>query len=539
MRRLSGGGRRGSWRSFACACLLLPAAPVAQDLVLKAANAEVQARAGRIVAPTDPPPAGTRKLELPRGFVVPGLHDAHAHLIGLGQALASVDLVGTTSFAEVIARVRARAAQTPKGEWVVGRGWDQNDWQQAGMPQHAPLSEAVPDHPVWLTRIDGHAALANALALRLAGLTKASRSPEGGEILRDAEGEPTGVFVDRAMALVGAAVPDPTAAQTERHLLAAQDACLAAGLTCVHEAGITDADLGLLRRLHAQGRWRLRVYAMLAQSEIAAIERGPWQTPDHVLIVRAVKGYADGALGSRGAALLTEYSDRPGHRGLLVTPKAQLQKLAQLCADRGFQFCVHAIGDRANREVLDVIAATRFPHGSAAARFRIEHAQVVHPDDFARFAALGVLPAMQPTHLTSDMPWAPQRLGGERVAGAYAWRTFHGLGVVVPFGSDFPVESHDPRKGLYAAVTTRPEAGGDELRPEQRLSPEAALDGFTRHAAYGAFLEREVGTLAPGMLLDATVFDRDLTTCPPAELLQAKVLLTVIGGRVVYEAPPK
>jgi len=523
--------------------LLLSTVASPQDLVLegvrvhtgtdRAWGPRLVVQEGRIAGPEADPPTGAPVRRVP-GFVLPGLHDAHGHLLGLGAALESVDLVGTKSLAEIVARVRARAAGTPPGEWIVGRGWDQNDWDDNAFPTHVRLSEAVPDHPVWLVRIDGHAALANAKAMAVAGLDSATATPSGGEIVKDDAGAPTGVLVDAAMALVGGSVPDPSPAQLERQLLAAHDACLSVGLTCVHDAGMPPQVVDVVRRLWQERRWKLRVYVMLPAAAEDAIARGPWQTPDDVVVVRAVKGYADGALGSRGAALLEPYADRPGHRGLMLTPSAGLRRLAQLCADHGFQLCVHAIGDAANRAVLDAYAATTFRHGARAARFRIEHAQVVHADDFARFAELGVIASMQPTHSTSDMPWAPERLGTERVAGAYAWRRFLALGVPLPFGSDFPVEGHDPRLGLFAAVTTRAPGGDVEMRPDQKLTAAEAIAGFTRQAAYAAFLERELGTIAAGKRGDFTVFDRDLTTCPADEILQAKVLLTVIGGEVVY-----
>jgi hypothetical protein len=289
--------------------------------------------------------------------------------------------------------------------------------------------------------------------------------------------------------------------------------------------------------LHGEGRWLLRTYVLLDPGEHELIARGPWQTADGRITVRAVKAYSDGALGSRGAWLLEDYSDRPGKRGLVGLPKGAVLALAQRCADAGMQLCVHAIGDAANRAVLDAFAAVQVDGGLAARRFRVEHAQVIAADDFVRFQALGVLPSMQPTHLTSDMPWAPERLGTERVLHAYAWRSFHRLGVVVPFGSDFPVESVDPRKGLFAAVTTRAEQGGPAAgyRPDQKLSREQALRGFTLHAAHGMFAEQELGTIAVGKRGDFTVFDRDLRTCRDDELLQAEVLLTVIDGRIVYD----
>lgn len=495
---------------------------------------DVVVQGGRIQASGAPAPAGARTVDLRGGFLYPGLQDAHGHLLGLGTALETVDLVGTRSYAEVIERVRAAAANAKQGEWIIGRGWDQNDWPDPAMPHHAELSAETPDHPVWLTRVDGHAALANLLALRKAGITARTEAPSGGEILRDESGEPTGVLVDRAMGLVH--TPEPSAEAVRRRLQQAHDECLQHGLTCVHDAGVSRQVVEEIRLLHKAGRWHLRSYLMLSAGETDLIRKGPWQSDDGLITVRAVKGYADGALGSRGAALLAPYADRPGFRGLLLTPVAGLRQLAQLCADSGMQLCVHAIGDAANRAVLDAYAQTAFRGDRADARFRVEHCQVIAPDDFARFRELGVVPSMQPTHLTSDMPWAPDRLGPERTRGAYAWRTFHGLGVPVAFGSDFPVESVDPRLGLWAAVTTRPAAAAAPLRPDQQLERAAAIRGFTRDAAYAMFAEQDLGIVAAGRLADFTVFDRDLLTCPEPELLSARVLLTVVQGRVAFAA---
>lgn len=517
-----------------------------QDLVLtgttvhppgrSGAAVDVHVAAGRFTAAS----GGAALVALPGGHSYPGLHDAHGHLLGLGQALASVDLTGTASFEDVVARVAAKAAKVPKGEWIQGRGWDQNRWAKKAFPHHAELSAAVPDHPVWLERVDGHAGICNARALALAGVTKATKSVPGGEIVRDADGEPTGVFVDNASGLVQSFIPEPTDAQRETWLLDAQRACLSAGLTMVHDAGVDTKSLAVLKRLWREGKWKLRVYVMLAAGELDAIREGPWQTPDSVLVVRAVKGYCDGALGSRGALLLEDYSDQKAHRGMALTPKAGLASLAKTCAAARMQLCVHAIGDRANREVLDVFAgAFTNPADLRAARWRVEHAQVVAAEDFDRFRDLGVLASMQPTHLTSDMPWATERLGQERVKGAYAWRAFLARGVGLPFGSDFPVESCDPRKGLYAAITTKAEGTTRELRPEQKLTRAEALAGFTVQAVRAAFLEHELGSIAPGFRADLTVFDRDLETCPEDEVLAAKVLATIVGGEVVWRAPVK
>ena len=531
--------------------LLLALAPLAaQDLVLRNVHVwtgsgqlwpddEIVVREGRIEAPGTLPPEGAPILDLRGCFVLPGLHDAHAHLNGLGSALRSVDLVGTKSYGEVIERVRARAAVTPKGEWVLGRGWDQNDWERTDFPTHEALSRAVPDHPVWMTRIDGHAALGNGRALEIAGVTRSSTAPRGGEIHHDSAGEPTGVFVDRAMALVAGSIPDQTAAQTETALLAAHDECVRHGLVCVHDAGMGPDEIAIVRRLIGEGRWKMRVYAMLPASAVEAIRAGPWQTPDGVLVVRAVKGYVDGALGSRGAALLEPYSDAPGSRGLMTTPRAAIERLARLCFEHGFQLCTHAIGDAANRAVLDAYEAAVPSSDRARVRFRMEHAQVVHPDDFARFAELHVLPSMQPTHMTSDMPWAPTRLGPVRVEGAYAWTRFLGLGLRLPFGSDFPVESVDPRLGIYAAVTTRaPDGSGPAagFRPSGVLDRVTTLRAFTADAAFASFAERDLGTIEAGMRADFTVFDADLLTCDAEQILTARIIATVVGGRLAYRA---
>jgi predicted amidohydrolase YtcJ len=527
---------------------LLAAAPRAQDLVLTGATVhpgdgaafvgDVVVRAGRIHAAgpdAAAAPGQEPRIDVRGAFVTAGMQDAHGHLLGLGSALAEVDLVDTTSYEEVVARTAAAAAKLPKGTWIVGRGWDQNDWPTPAMPHHDALSRAVPDHPVWLVRIDGHAGLANRQALRAAGIRRGSVAPSGGEILFDDGGEPTGVLVDAAMGAVPR--PEPTEQQVRESLLRAQAACLEHGLTCVHDAGVTQGVLEQMVALHAEGRWLLRTYVLLAAAERNLIARGPWQTDDGRIVVRAVKGYADGALGSRGAVLLEPYADRPNWKGLFLMPRAGVQELAQYCADHGMQLCTHAIGDAANRAVLDAYAAVRVEGGLAARRFRVEHAQVVAADDFVRFAELGVLPSMQPTHLTSDMPWAAERLGAERTLRAYCWRTFHGLGLAVPFGSDFPVESHDPRLGLHAAATTRgrdgePAAG---FRPDQKLSRADALRGFTAHAAHGMFAEHEVGAVRPGFRADLTVWDTNLLTCDDAALLRARVLLTIVDGRVVYD----
>ncbi len=488
---------------------------------------------GRIAREGAIAPTGVESRDLQGAWLMPGLQDAHGHLLLLGSAIEEVDLFGAKSYAEVVDRVQRAAARTKSGEWIVGRGWDQNLWPDAAMPHHRDLSAVTTDHPVWLVRVDGHAALANARAMAGAAVSKSTQSPSGGEILRDEVGEPTGVLVDLAMALVPQPTPSPQA--VERRLLVAQQQCFLAGLTCVHDAGVDEGVVDWLIAAADRGEWRLRTHLMFAAEQTEAIRRGPRASSSGLVAARAVKAYADGALGSRGAFLLQPYADKKGYRGLPLS--AGLQEVAQLCADVGMQLCVHAIGDAANRKVLDVFEATRFQDGQRErARWRIEHCQVVAETDRARFVALSVIPSMQPTHLTSDMPWARSRLGEERISTAYAWSELLGLGLPVAFGSDFPVESVDPRKGIFAAVTTKATPDGEPLRKDQQLARVDALRGFTRHAAHAMFAEDDLGAIAHGKRADFTVFDRDLSACSEDEILQARVVLTVVDGRIVYEA---
>lgn len=497
--------------------------------------------------------SATRVIDLDGACVVPGLWDAHGHLLSLGLAQTEVDLTGTTSYAQVVERVAARARETPAGQWIVGRGWDQNDWPEgefAGeFPTHAALSAAVPGHPVLLSRVDGHAALLNARALALREVGPATRAPAGGEVIFDAKGQPTGVLVDAAMDL--APEPAPTPAQVRSALQLAARTCVEYGLVGVHDAGLGPAALASLEDLAVEDELPLRVYGMLSQEAATdeVLAAGP-RVGLHGgrLTVRAIKCFVDGALGSRGAWLLEPYADRPDARGLPQLPQEDLQALLTRATERGFQVCVHAIGDAGVRRVLDAVERVAGELGVdrvRAARPRIEHAQVIHPDDMARFAALGVVPSMQPTHATSDMPWAEARLGPERVKGAYAWRTLLDAGVpAIALGSDFPVEGVSPLWGLHAAVTRLDAQGGSPHGeggwfPDQRLGREEALLGFTRWACVGAFLEEQTGRLSPGRWADLAVFDADLLTCPPARLRDLRARLTIVGGRVVHERHPE
>lgn len=504
------------------------------------AEAEVAARALR-----RPP----RRVNLAGRLALPGLHDAHGHVASLGRALRRLRFEGTTSAKEIAAMVGAEAVTRRRGEWILGRGWDQNDWAVKDFPTRAMLDEAAPAHPVWLRRVDGHAGWANSETLRLAGITAATPDPPGGKIHRLPDGSPSGVLVDNAMDLVERAVPASTPAQTREAIARALEHCARQGLTAVDDAGITAMDLAAYRALADRGELPVRVFAWLSSATAlapggldvkrpGATPRG-WTAGDGLFRVSAVKAYADGALGSRGAALLAPYADDPGNSGLLVTTPDTLELIARRCLDAGLPLSVHAIGDRGNRETLD--AFERAAGGAEALRdrrFRIEHAQVVAPQDIPRFAELGVIASMQPTHCTSDMPWAPDRLGPARLQGAYAWRRMLDAGVRLALGSDFPVESTDPRLGLWAAVTTQDTTGRPSggYRPTERLTVLEAIRGFTSDAAYAAFAEDEIGRLDAGMRADLAVFDRDLTAVPVRELLDARCVMTVVDGRVVWEA---
>ncbi|MBN2491537.1 MAG: amidohydrolase [Planctomycetes bacterium] len=479
--------------------------------------------------------------DLRPGVAVPGLVDAHCHLVA--QGLQGLDLRGARSVAEVQERVAVAAGQAAPGEWIVGRGWDQNLWPEKRFPSRCDLDDAAPHHPVYLARVDGHAVWVNSLALERSGIDENTPEPAGGRIHRDpTTGTPTGILIDRAKELLRRPAPDRAARR--RAILAAAAECHRFGLTGVHHAGVDGEVLELYRELYREGRLKLRIYAMIDGPGPLLehyLRRGPEVGAcDGRLTVRALKLYADGALGSRGAALLAPYSDRPEESGLLVTEPAELHRLTRRAAEAGLQVCVHAIGDRANRAVLDGFEAAIAATGRRDARHRVEHAQVLHPDDIPRFERLGVIASMQPTHLTSDMPWAMDRLGPERIQGAYAWRRLLASGAHLAGGSDFPVERVDPLLGLHAAITRRrtEEPGPGVYGPDQRMTPLEALRAFTAEAAYAAFEESIGGTLAPGKRADITVLAVDPLRVDPEALLGARVLATLVAGEVVYRAPP-
>lgn len=480
--------------------------------------------------------------------ILPGLIDAHGHMAGLGGLfLGVIDLSGTSSYDEVIELVAARAQEAAPGAWILGRGWDHESWPGRSLPTHQALSEATADNPVWLSRVDGHAALANARAMEAAGVTASTPSPRGGEILRDEAGRPTGVFVDNAESLVEQAISDSARSSAEDVILAAQEACLRAGLTGVHDMGVSPAMADLYRRLEADGRLQLRVYGLISGAQAVRYfeERDPY-VGDRITI-RGCKLYMDGAMGSRGAWLLAPYADRPTgpggepYVGLAVSDPEMIESVARHALEKGYQVCAHAIGDRGNREVLDAYARALQAHGASAQadhRFRIEHAQLLAPEDIERFAALGVIPSMQPTHCASDMRWVEARVGAERARGAYAWRSLIDSGSIIAGGSDFPVESHNPFLGFHAAVTRQNAAGepAGGWRPEQAMTRLEALKSMTTWAAHAAFEEDVKGRLEVGMLADFVVIDRDIMPCPAPEILETRVLRTVIDGETVFEA---
>jgi hypothetical protein len=482
----------------------------------------------------------TRVMDADGATIIPGMVDAHAHFAGLAEKLSAVDLVGTRSYDEVVERVRARAANTPKGSWILGRGWDQNAWGDTRFPTLEKLSAAVPDHPVVLTRVDGHATLVNSSAMRLAKLTATTKDPIGGKIERDNAGVPSGVLVDRAMGLVNDIVPQPTKDQTRAALKQAMSLMHSVGLTGVHDAGATRKHIDLFEEMAGARELPLRLYVMIGDDAAALqhyFQLGPRSALyDGHVWVRAVKLYADGAMGSRGAALLEPYSDDPNNVGLLLSPREHIVDVATRGLAAGFQINTHAIGDRGNRVVLDAYEAALEARPVADHRFRVEHAQILSQDDIPRFATLGVIPSMQASHQTSDMYWIGKRLGSTRVLGAYAWRSLLNSGVIIPNGSDFPVEHPNPLISFHASIA-RQDANDWPVGgwfPEQRMTREEALRSMTIWPAMSAFQERELGSIAPGKYADFVVLDQDIMRVPSELVLKTRVVETVIGGESVY-----
>jgi predicted amidohydrolase YtcJ len=484
----------------------------------------------------------TRVLDLGDAVVLPGLADAHAHLTDLGFYLQSVDLRGVDSYDEVVRRVAERARSVPAGRWIAGYGWDQNRWPGKRFPTSAALDSAVPDHPVLLDRIDGHAVLANRAAMDAAGITSQAKDPEGGRIERLPSGAPSGVFVDNAMALVRRAVPAPTDEEIRSALVAAARDVNRWGLVSIHDMGEPPRNIDQIEALARDGKLPVRAYVMVADDSAGLahyFERGPQSgLYDGHVWIRGIKLYADGALGSRGAALLAPYADDPGNRGLLVSSEQHLEQRTEDALRHGFQVSTHAIGDRGNRNALDAYESALKAVPTSDARLRVEHAQVLSPADIPRFATLGVIPSMQASHQTSDMRWAEDRLGPERVKGAYAWRSLLETGVIIPNGTDFPVEQVNPFITFHSAVTRQDSTGypAGGWYPDQRMTREEALRSMTVWPAHAAFQDSIMGSITMGKYADFTVLDQDIMTVPAENILHTHVIATYVGGDPVYQA---
>ncbi len=473
--------------------------------------------------------------------VMPGIVESHVHLLSLGQSFLELNIEAIKTPEAVVQRVKERASQTPAGEWITGWGWDEGAWAKE-YPTNEQLSRAAPDNPVWLRGLHGFAGWANAKALEIAGISRDTPNPPNGEILKNSKtGKPTGILRGDAQQLLTRHIAPLSPSMMEKALALAGEECLKYGLTTVHEANVTRPMLQALRSLAASRQLKTRVYAMLDATDSELIEpflqRGPELDPAHWLTIRCIKIFADGALGSRGAALFEPYSDAPGSRGQLTTSQEDIYRLTSRALKAGLQVAVHAIGDRANRITLDAYqAALKESPQLKDHRLRIEHAQVVAIQDIARFAALGIISSMQPPHCTSDMPWAEDRVGPERIKGAYAWRSFLNAGVRVPLNSDFPGETPNPFWGMYAAETRQSPEGKPDggWHPEQRLARQETLRGYTTASAYAGFEESFLGRIAPGMLADFIVISDDILSVPPQSLLTLKVEETYIGGQRVF-----
>lgn len=493
----------------------------------------------------------TQVLDLNGKTVTPGLIDGHAHIMGVGYNRLNLDLMEVKSYEEIVEAVTEASKEVPEGEWILGRGWHQDKWisqpesKVKGFPTHHALSEAVPNHPVYLRHASGHLSFANERAMEIAGITKDTPQPDGGEIFMGIDGLPTGIFNETAQGLIDKAVPENTPEKDRRALELAIQECLEHGITGFHSAGNGGDQIQLFKDFIKEGKMDIRLYVMLNGRDEELLqeyyEKGPEiGLGDNRLTVRSIKLYSDGALGSRGAWLLEEYSDAPGQFGHNVTPMDIIEHVTREGLQHGFQICTHAIGDRGNQEVLDIYerAINDFPDQSKDHRFRIEHAQHLHPDDILRFAGLGVIPAMQAIHMSSDRPWAIDRLGRRRIVeGAYVWQNLLESGAIIVNGTDAPVEPVSAIASFYASVSRQTLAGTPDggYEPDQKMTRDQALRSYTLDAAYGAFEEDIKGSIEVGKLADFTVFDRNIMTIPDNQILEAQVDYTIVGGEVVYK----
>lgn len=469
--------------------------------------------------------------------LVTGLIDAHGHVLSYGQSLLRVDLVGTSTEAEAEAaeRVAAFAEANEELEWVLGRGWNQVLWDSNAFPTAASLDALVAEKPIWLSRVDGHAGWANSKAMEIAGVTRDTPDPDGGQILRDADGNPTGVFVDNAMALVRGNIPPATLEEQKFALMTAMKSLATYGLTAVHDAGVSSSTVAAYKQLLEDGPLPIRVNVMLGATDPLFTDRlaeGHFSDADQTLTINSVKIAADGALGSRGAAMIDDYSDMPGHKGLILLSEERMQYLMRAAMNAGFQVNTHAIGDAANKLVLDSYEQLIAETGTTDLRHRVEHAQILRYEDIVRFAELGVIPSMQATHATSDKNMAVDRIGDVRIQGAYAWRKLIDAGALIANGSDFPVESPNPFFGLHASIT-RQDKNNDPVGgwyPEERMTPAEAFASFTLDAAYSGFQEDWLGSLTPGKKADFIVLDRDIFSIPSSEIWQTQAVETWVNG---------
>jgi hypothetical protein len=501
--------------------------------------------------------ANTQIIDLQGAFVMPGLIEGHGHFMGLGSSLVNLNLMSTRSWPEIVRLAAAKAQGTPPGDWIEGRGWHQEKWDSIpertvnGYPFHDALSAATPEHPVVLYHASGHGLMANAKAMTLAGISRETRDPAGGRIVRDARGNLTGVFEENAMELIEKPLnrwmskrsEAERQADFERKAALAAEACLAKGITSFQDAGSGFWELAQYRRMAEKGQLPLRLWAMMSMPKAEDFPKmadfPQIGIGNGYFSCRAVKCYFDGALGSYGAWLLAPYADKPGFTGQNTTPLDTIAAVAAACQQHGLQLCVHAIGDRANREVLNIFeqALARERPANTGRRWRIEHAQHVDPADQSRFRQLGAIASMQAIHCTSDAPFVAKRLGEQRAkTGAYAWRSLLDAGARLANGTDTPVEDADPLPCLYASVTRRRSDTGQVFFPEQAMTRTEALLSYTLWNAYAAFEEQEKGSITPGKLADLTVLSKDLLQCPPEEILQAKVLRTIVGGKERYTA---
>ncbi|MDA8885338.1 amidohydrolase family protein [Porticoccaceae bacterium] len=475
--------------------------------------------------------------------LLPGLIDAHGHVSSLGYALLSIDVRGLQSAQEVAANVATYAANNPNLSWIQGRGWNQVLWPGKQFPNSADLDAEISDRPVWLERIDGHAGWANKKAMELAGITRDTLSPPGGEIILDQQGEPSGILIDNAMRLVMDIIPEPNTAEIKLALDAVSQHLLSLGITSAHDAGVLSNEHKVYRQLADSGDMQMRIYGMYSSTEKdleQVLAAGHSTDPRDMYSVRSIKIYTDGALGSRGAAMLEPYSDRPDHSGLLLTSRDELRRLFKLAINAEFQIAIHAIGDKGNRIGLDELEQAYTSYGGRHLRHRMEHSQVVALSDIPRFKQLDVIPSMQPTHATSDMNMAEDRIGAERLKGAYAWQSFVKQGSRVVSGSDFPIELANAFHGIHAAVTrqdknNQPEAG---WIPEEAMSLEDTMRSFSIDAAWAAYQEDSLGSLTPGKWADFIIIDRDIYKMPAQDIWKTQVLETWLAGELAYSRQP-